>query len=86
MKQSKFTDEQIIGFLKQADAYMSVKVLCNSDGFSQPTFYKWHTRCGDIEPSDTAKLANRLDSKTVMAQLKDWFDEYNSYHSHSALG
>ena len=35
---------------------------------------------------DYAKLANRQDSKTVMAQLKDWLDEYNSYHPHSALG
>jgi transposase InsO family protein len=35
---------------------------------------------------DYAKLANRPDSKTVMAQLKDWFDDYNSYHQHSALG
>jgi putative transposase len=35
---------------------------------------------------DYAKLANRTDSKTVMAQLKDWFDDYNSYHPDSALG
>jgi len=35
---------------------------------------------------DYAKLANRPDSKTVMAQLKDWFDDYNSYHPHSSLG
>ena len=35
---------------------------------------------------DDAKLSNRPDSKTVMAQLKDWFDGYNSYHPHSALG
>jgi len=35
---------------------------------------------------DYAKFANRLDSKTVMAQLKDWFDDYNSYHPHSSLG
>ena len=35
---------------------------------------------------DYAKLANRPDSKTVMAQLKGWFDDYNSYHPHSALG
>jgi putative transposase len=33
-----------------------------------------------------AKLANRPDSKTEMAKLKDWFDDYNSYHPHSALG
>ena len=35
---------------------------------------------------DYAKLANRPDSKTVMAQLKDCFDDYNSKHPHSALG
>ena len=34
---------------------------------------------------DYAKLANRRDSKTVMAQFKDWFNDYNSYHPHSAL-
>ena len=33
---------------------------------------------------DYAKLANRPDSKTVMAQLKDWFDDYNSHHLHRA--
>ncbi len=35
---------------------------------------------------DYAKVANRPDSKTVMAQLKDWFDDYNLNHPHSALG
>ena len=34
---------------------------------------------------DFAKLANRPDSKTMMTQLKDWLDDYNSYHPHSAL-
>jgi len=35
---------------------------------------------------DYSKFAERPDSKTVMAQLKDWFDDYSSYHPHSALG
>ena len=35
---------------------------------------------------DYAKLAQRTDSQTVMAQLPKWFDDYNSYHPHSALG
>ena len=34
---------------------------------------------------DYAKLAYRPDSKTVMSHLEDWFDDYNSYHPHSAL-
>ena len=35
---------------------------------------------------DYAKLAERPDSQTVMAHLPKWFDDYNSYHPHSALG
>jgi len=56
MKQSRFTDEQIIGFLKQADAGMSVIELCRSGGFSKPTLYKWSFRFGSMESSDAAKL------------------------------
>ena len=56
MKQSRFTDEQIIGFLKQADAGMSVGELCRSGGFSQPPFCKWRSRFGGMESSDAAKL------------------------------
>jgi len=35
---------------------------------------------------DYAKLAERPDLKTMMKQLPKWFDDYNSYHPHSALG
>jgi putative transposase len=35
---------------------MSVKELCRSGDFSQPTFYKWRSRFGGMEPSDAAKL------------------------------
>ena len=52
MKKSRFTDEQIIGFLKQSDAGMSVKELCCSGGFSHLTFYKRRSRFGGMEPSD----------------------------------
>ena len=41
MKKSRFTEEQIIGFIKQAQAGMPIKELCRKGGFSDATFYKW---------------------------------------------
>ncbi len=64
MKQSRFTDEQIIGFLKQADAGMSVKELCRSGGFSQPTFYKWRSRFGGMVLS--ALLAAKIPARRAI--------------------
>jgi putative transposase len=56
MKHSRFTNEQIICLLKQADAFVSVKELCLSGGFSLQTFYKCRFRFGGIEPYEAAKL------------------------------
>lgn len=55
-KTTRFIDEQIIGFLKQAEASMAIKDICRSGGFSQSTFCKWRSRFGGIEASDAAKL------------------------------
>jgi putative transposase len=67
MKKSRFTDEQIIGFLKQAEAGMPVKELCRSVGFSDATFYKWRVKYGGMEASDASKLR---DLESENAKLK----------------
>ncbi|HZM34839.1 MAG TPA: transposase, partial [Burkholderiales bacterium] len=41
MKRSKFTEQQIIGVLKQAEAGVPVKELCRKIGVSEQTFYNW---------------------------------------------
>ena len=56
MKKSRFTDEQIIGFLKQVEGGVPVKDLCRKHGFSDATFYKWRAKFGGMEASDARRL------------------------------
>jgi putative transposase len=56
MRKSKYSEEQIIGFLKQAEAGMPVKDLCRKGGFSEATFYKWRSKYGGMEVPDAKKL------------------------------
>ena len=67
MKKSRFSEEQIIGFLRQAEAGMSIKELCRNGGFSDATFYKWRARFGGMQVSEAQRL-RELESEN--AKLK----------------
>lgn len=56
MKRTRFTEDQIIGFLKQAEAGMQIKELCRQGGFSDATFYKWRAKYGGMQASDAKRL------------------------------
>ncbi len=48
MKKSRFSTEQIIGFIKQADAGMAVDELGRQHGFSPASFYAWRAKYADV--------------------------------------
>lgn len=56
MRRSKFSEQQIIGILKEHEAGQSAAELCRKHGISDPTFYKWRTKYGGMEVSDARKL------------------------------
>ena len=56
MKRSKFTEEQIIRILKEADAGGTVKDLCRRHGIATATYYQWKSKYGGLEASDLKKL------------------------------
>jgi len=56
MKKSRFSEEQIIGVLKEHQAGLPVSELCRRHGISDATFYNWRSRYGGMEVSDAKRL------------------------------
>ena len=63
----RYSEEQVIGFLKEAESGVPVKELCRRHGFSEGSFYAWRSKFGGMEVSD-AKRLKALESEN--ARLK----------------
>ena len=56
MKRSKFTEEQIIGILREQEAGAKTAEVCRRHGISGATFYAWKAKFGGMEPSEAKRL------------------------------
>lgn len=52
----RFTEEQIIGFLREADSGVPIKELCRKHGFSDASYYLWRSKFGGMSVPDAKRL------------------------------
>lgn len=72
MKRSKYSETQVVGILKEADAGLKVSELCRKYGISDATYYKWKSKYGGLEVSDVRRL-RELEAEN--AKLKRMYAE-----------
>ena len=69
MKRSRFSEEQIIGVLRENDAGASVSELCRKHGMSSATFYAWKAKYGGMDVSDAKRLKALEDENGKLKRL-----------------
>ena len=69
MKRSRFTEEQIIGILREQEAGVQVAEVCRKHGISQPTFYAWKAKYGGMGVSDARRLKQLEEENAKLKKL-----------------
>ncbi len=69
MRQSHFTEEQIIGVLKQGEAGIKTAEICRQHGISSATYYKWKAKYGGLEVSEARRLRQLEDENRRLKQI-----------------
>ena len=69
MKPSRFTEEQIIGILREQEAGAATADVCRKHGVSSATFYKWKARYGGLDVSDARRLKALEDENAKLKKL-----------------
>ena len=69
MKRNRFTEEQIIGILKEHEAGVSVSDLCRKHGVSDASIYKWKAKFGGMDVSEARKLRGLEEENAKLKRL-----------------
>ncbi len=69
MKASRFTEEQIIGILREQEAGTTTVDVCRKHGISSATFYKWKAKYGGLDVSDARRLKALEDENARLKKL-----------------
>jgi putative transposase len=69
VKKSRFTEQQIVGILKESEAGAKTTELCRKHGVSPATFYKWKSKFGGMEVSDVVKMRTLEDENRRLKRL-----------------
>jgi putative transposase len=69
MKRSRFSEEQIIGILKEHQAGLSAAEICRKYGISDATFYNWRSKYGGMEVSEAKRLKALEDENRKLKKL-----------------
>lgn len=69
MKRSRFSEEQIIGVLREADGGVPLKTVCAKHNISTATFYAWRKKYGGMEVSEARRLRAMEDENARLKRL-----------------